>query len=139
MATRQASTAAIPVERAGLRVLIVEDYYEAAETMAKVLRKYGHDVEIAKDGSLAIEKVRAGEPDVVLLDIGLPGMDGFQVAKRLTGHRPGRTPLVIAVTGYGSEEDFQRSKEAGIDLHLLKPVDPTKLQDLLKRFQQLLN
>jgi CheY-like chemotaxis protein len=121
---------------AGLRILITEDNSDAAELLAMMLRIYGHDiVGIAADGATALEMVRTETPDVVLLDLGLPGMDGYELAKRLSNHRPGKTPLLIAVTGYGRAEDIRRSAEVGIDLHMLKPVDPVQLQTVLNRFQ----
>jgi len=122
----------------GLRILIAEDGADCAESMAMLLRMCGHNVEIAANGPTALEKARTDEPDVVLLDLGLPGMSGYDVARQLSDHRPRRTPLLIAVTGYGMAEDRRHSAEAGIDLHLVKPIDVEKLQAVLKRFQQLL-
>jgi CheY-like chemotaxis protein len=94
-----------------------------------------HRVEIARTGPEGIEAAVACEPDVVLLDLGLPGLSGYEVGRRIVASRPAKTPLVIAVTGYGTEADRQRSKEAGIDLHLVKPADPVQLERLLERFQ----
>jgi two-component system CheB/CheR fusion protein len=120
----------------GLRVLVAEDDADTAVSTAALLSLSGHEVDIAADGPFAVEAVVTGHPDVVLLDISLPGLDGYEVAKRVKGQHAERTPLLIAVTGYGSAEDRQRSAAAGIDLHLVKPVDPELLQKLLKRFQQ---
>ena len=129
----------VPANDGGLRVLIAEEYIvdSAPGASALLLRIYGHSVEIV------IERPdRSGEgagrpkPEVVLLDIGLPGMSGYDVARQLSGHRPGKTPLLIALTGYGMEEDRRHSAEAGFDLHMLKPVDPEELQVVLKRFRQ---
>jgi CheY-like chemotaxis protein len=118
-----------------LHVLVVEDHEDTAQSTAMLLALYGHEVHIASDGPTAVEAVQARHPDVVLLDLGLPKMDGWQVAKQLRVHSNGKTPFVIAVTGYGQQSDHARSHEAGIDLHLVKPVDPQMLQQLLRRFQ----
>jgi CheY-like chemotaxis protein len=85
-----------------------------------------------------LEKAQAEPPDVVLLDLALPGMDGYEVARRLRAQSRERRPLLIAVTGYGREEDRRRSVEAGIDLHLLKPVDLAQLQGLLRRVHRVI-
>jgi CheY-like chemotaxis protein len=79
---------------------------------------------------------RAFQPDVVLLDIALPGMDGWEVARELKANPTGRPPLLIAVTGYGRKRDRRQSQAAGIDLHLVKPVDPVQLVGLLRRFRK---
>jgi two-component system, OmpR family, response regulator len=120
---------------AGLRVLVVEDRPESAAALALLLRRSGHEVEVAPDGPAALDAVQARPPDVVLLDIGLPGLDGWEVSRRLPGDPAGKRPLLIALTGLGREADRRRSEEAGIDLHLLKPVDPGWLRGLLQRFQ----
>jgi len=127
---------AIPVNGAGLHILIVEDEEDVAWSTAMVLRLRGHEVEIAPNGPTALEMVRAHKPDVVLLDVGLPGMSGYEVARQLSAPHPGKTPLLIALTGYGMEEDRRRCAEAGIDLHLLKPVDPLELEAVLRQFQK---
>jgi two-component system, OmpR family, response regulator len=125
-------------EIGGLRILIAEDHEDGAESMAILLRLFGHSVVIVQNGPAALEYARINKPDVVLLDLGLPLMNGFDVAKRLSKPRPRKTPLLIAVTGWGREEDRRNSREAGIDLHLLKPVDPVALQCVLTRFQALI-
>jgi two-component system OmpR family response regulator len=121
---------------AGLSILIVEDDLDTAESMAILLRLDGHRVYIACDGAVALELVAKSRPDVALIDIGLPRMDGYTLAKKLREKVNGRRPLMIAVTGYGHEEDRKKSLEAGIDLHLLKPADPSALLAMLKRFEQ---
>jgi len=120
-----------------LRVLVVEDHADTTESMAVLLRLHGHEVDVAPDGPTALRIAAQNPPDVALLDIGLPGMDGFEVARRLQ-ERPGKKPLLVAVTGYGQEEDRRRSEQAGIDLHLLKPVDPEQLEKLLARFKTII-
>jgi CheY-like chemotaxis protein len=112
------------------RILIIDDNRDAAETMARLLEVFGHDVRIAFDGDQAMEIARRQRPDYVLLDLGLPGMDGYEIARRLRRELTEPT-VIIAVTGYGQEEDRRRCREAGIDHHRLKPIDLTDLLSLL--------
>jgi two-component system, sensor histidine kinase len=109
------------------RILVVEDNADAAESMRLLLGGIGHQVTVVTDGSEAVAAARAFRPDVVLLDIGLPGMDGFQVASALRALPETSRAHLIAVSGYGQEKDRARSAQAGFDLHLVKPVDPGKL------------
>jgi len=119
----------------GLRVLVVEDHNDTALMTAVALELQGHHVEIAEDGPTALRMAENNPPQVVLLDIGLPHMDGFSVAKEL--RKKGlRDALIVAVTGFGQERDYERSRAAGIDHHLLKPLDYTKLAPLLAEYQQ---
>lgn len=117
--------------RAALRVLVVDDNVDSAETLSELLPLWGHDARLAHDGPQALEVARAFQPEVVLLDIGLPGMDGFEVARRI---RAEKIPVrqLLAMTGYGEDEDRQKAKDAGFDGHLVKPVDPDALQKLLE-------
>jgi two-component system, OmpR family, response regulator len=121
-----------------LSVLVVEDLDDAAQSMADLLTLCGHRVRVATCGTQALQIAADATPDVVLLDIGLPGMSGWEVAERLRSQAVGKQPLVIAVTGYGDEADRWRSADAGVDLHLLKPADPTALLELLARVRKLL-
>jgi CheY-like chemotaxis protein len=114
-----------------LRILVVEDHEDSAASLALLLRIWGHEVRVARDGLTALEMARAFSPDVVLLDIRLPWMDGWQVADQLQKEPAPKRPLLIALTGCGREADRRRSQEAGIDLHLVKPVDPDQLRRLL--------
>ena len=114
----------------GLQILIVEDNPDTAIMTAALLESKGHHTEIAGDASAALESVSHNRPDVVLLDLGLPGMDGFQLARELRTHGLTDTPIV-AVTGYGQERDFQRSAAAGMNYHLIKPVDYSALAPIL--------
>jgi PAS domain S-box-containing protein len=116
----------------GRRVLIVEDHADAAESMQLLLQLFGHEAETAQDGPAALEAVRRFRPDIVLCDIGLPGvMDGYAVARALRADPAFAGLRLIALTGYGQAEDQQRAQEAGFDMHLTKPVAPTALEKLL--------
>lgn len=104
------------------RILVVDDNPDAASTTAEVLRKAGHEVVATAEGSMALALVPSFRPEIVLLDIGLPGMNGYEIAQRLRELDETREAILIALTGYGQEEDRRRSREAGLDLHLVKPV-----------------
>jgi PAS domain S-box-containing protein len=113
------------------RLLVVDDNVDAATSQADLLRLLGHEVEVAYSGEDALEKAKAFSPEIVLLDLGMPGMDGFEVARRLRA-APGDKPIkLVAQTGWGQEEDRRRTREAGFDAHLAKPVDMASLQQLL--------
>jgi CheY-like chemotaxis protein/two-component sensor histidine kinase len=112
------------------RVLLVEDNADVAESMAMLLEFLGHSVEVARDGLAALEAAQRMHPDVMLIDIGLPGMDGFEVARRVRASQTGRITLV-ALTGYGLDEDRERTRSAGFDYHLTKPVDMDALEGLV--------
>jgi len=132
-----------------MRVMVVEDNVDSAETLAELMAIWGHEVRVASHGTAALEIAGTFLPEVVLLDIGLPGMDGYQVASRLrdlpsgagvpaggdTGTPQSRSNrmLVVAMTGYGQDEDRRRSMAAGVDIHLTKPVNPEHLHRVLSR------
>ena len=122
-----------------LRILIVEDHADTAAGMARWLGRLGHYVQTVPDATAALEAAQPGDFEVVFLDIGLPGMDGWELAKRLRQLDWRRRPMFIAITGHGSEEDQRRSAEAEIDLHLVKPADPEDIRDLLNWFHSLLH
>ncbi|HEX9671317.1 MAG TPA: ATP-binding protein [Thermoanaerobaculia bacterium] len=128
----QTTMAGRPVR--GLRILVVDDNRDAAESLGVLLRMWGHETLLAYDGPAALEEVRRARPEVVLLDIGLPEMDGYEVARRLRRRKEGRDLLLVAVTGYGQREDRRLSQEAGFDDHLVKPVEPTFLRHLLASY-----
>lgn len=115
----------------GLRVLVVDDNEDAANMFAKVLGIWGHDVQRAYTGPIALEVAAAYRPDVVLLDIGLPGINGYEVARRLRQIPHLEGVKIIALTGYGQDSDRQLAKEAGFDEHLTKPVDLVEVEQLL--------
>jgi CheY-like chemotaxis protein len=114
------------------RCLVIEDNPDSAESMGLLLELSGHEVEIAHDGRQGLEAARRFLPDVVLCDIGLPGgMDGYEVARQMR-QDPGLSGArLIALTGYGQEEDQRRARKAGFDVHLTKPADPATLERLL--------
>ena len=114
-----------------LRILIVDDNEDSAESLALLMRLTGHEVRTAYEGLSALAEARTFMPEVVLLDIGLPGMDGFQVARRLRQEPGGDRVMLLALTGYGQDEDRRRSREAGFDHHLVKPIDLERLQEVL--------
>jgi two-component system CheB/CheR fusion protein len=118
---------------ARLRVLVVEDNADCAQALAILLRLGAHQVLIAPDGPAALEAARGFRPDVVLLDIGLPRMDGYEVARRLRALEGLERVTLVAVTGYGQDKDRRRARKAGFDHHLVKPVEATVLRDLLAR------
>ncbi|HEU4752108.1 MAG TPA: ATP-binding protein, partial [Armatimonadota bacterium] len=115
------------------RILVVEDNPDAAESLVDLLELWGHAVEVAPTGEAALSLTSTYRPDIVLLDIGLPGMDGYQVAERLRQQPAPRPGQIVALTGYGQEADRRRSAEAGFDHHLVKPVDPNELRRLLEQ------
>jgi len=114
-----------------IRVLVVDDNVDAADSMAILLRFTGHDVRTAYDGPAAIALAHAFRPNVVLADIGLPIIDGYEVARRLRAQFP--KMHLIAISGYGRETEIQQSKAAGFELHFLKPVDPSRIHELLAK------
>ncbi|MBV8074888.1 MAG: PAS domain S-box protein [Planctomycetaceae bacterium] len=118
------------VARPSSRVLVVDDNVDSALGLSRLLKLLGHEVQVAHDGPAALEEARAHRPEVVLLDLGLPGMDGYEVAQRLRAEECCKDALIIAVSGYGRPEDLRHSKEAGFDHHLVKPVDYEVLMTL---------
>ncbi|HWA36674.1 MAG TPA: PAS domain S-box protein [Burkholderiales bacterium] len=125
-ASPAAPAAAEPLARPALlkRVLVVDDNEDASASLAMLLQSLGHETAVAKDGAQALELARSFAPDIVLLDIGMPGMDGYEVARRLRAMDAPRALRVVAVTGWAQEADRARALAAGFDLHLVKPLDP---------------
>jgi CheY-like chemotaxis protein len=118
--------------RKPLRVLVVDDSKQAAESLAMLLKMWGYEVRVAYDALTGLEDARTYPPQVIILDIGMPGMDGYELARRLRGQAQSKDALLVAVTGYGEEEDRQRALGAGFDYHLVKPAAPEDLRELLK-------
>jgi CheY-like chemotaxis protein len=125
----EASTPAMPAapRASSRRVLIVDDNIDAADSLAMLLKMDGHDAESVYDPSIALQRVGEFDPEVILLDIGLPIMDGYEVARRL--REIGNKARLVALTGYGQAKDVQRARAAGFDSHLVKPVE---LPDLVR-------
>jgi signal transduction histidine kinase/ActR/RegA family two-component response regulator len=116
------------------RVLVVDDNRDAAESLAMFLKLTGHDTHIAYDGLEAVEKAEQLSPDIVLLDIGLPKINGLEAARRIRTQSRGKRLVLVALTGWGQDADRQKSREAGFDAHVVKPVDPDALTSLLAEF-----
>ena len=114
-----------------VRVLVVDDSRDAARSIKILLEISGHEVRVAHDGLAAVAAYRDDRPEVILLDLGLPRMSGYDVARQLRLEQGNRPPLIVAVSGYGQEEDKRRALEAGFDCHMTKPVDPAKLVALI--------
>ena len=130
---KQRDPAATVSQVYGRRVLVVDDNVDAAETTATYLRLEGHEVKTVHDGNQALHAVKVFDPHVVVLDIGLPGLDGYDVARQLRERGDTSHALLIALTGYGQKEDRQRAAEAGFDYHLTKPADPREIQNAIER------
>jgi PAS domain S-box-containing protein len=116
----------------GVRVLVADDNRDAADTLCRLLSLYGYEVRAAYDGGAALEVCESFQPHAAVLDIGMPGLSGYDVARRVRERRGGNTRLV-ALSGWGSDADVERAREAGFDHHLTKPVDPARLSELLAR------
>jgi CheY-like chemotaxis protein len=112
---------------------VVDDNRSNATSLGVLLRALGQDVDMAYDGLTALELARRHRPDVVLLDIGLPGMDGYEVARRCRDEKDLERTMLVAMTGYGKEEDRRRSQEAGFNVHLVKPVNLEEVRMLLNQ------
>lgn len=113
------------------RILVVDDNPDSALSMAMMLSIMGHETRTAHDGETAVATAESFLPEVVLLDIGLPKLNGYEVAQRIRGSAWGKSMFLIAVTGWGQEEDRQRSSEVGLNVHMVKPVEPAALERLL--------
>jgi CheY-like chemotaxis protein len=128
-----ADNAATPVGYMhSVRVLVVDDNRDAAETLSALLDLLGHSAQVAHDGHAALDAVLDFRPQVVFLDIGMPGMNGYQVAEAIRNDRRYDQPLLVALTGWGGEDDRERTSAAGFDLHLTKPIDLAAIEEMLK-------
>jgi len=114
------------------RILVVDDNRDAADSLSLVLKFLGADVRVARDGPEALAAFADYDPSVVLLDIGLPGIDGYEVARRIRGAAPAQPPLLVAVTGYGTPEDRQHALSTGFDAFMVKPFDIEAFERLLR-------
>jgi two-component system CheB/CheR fusion protein len=117
----------------GRRVLVVEDHADSAESLVTLLELAGYVAASALDGAAGVDAAGAFRPDVVLVDLGLPVLDGYEVARRLRASPDGGRLVLVALTGHGDAEDRERSSQAGFDHHLVKPVQPERLLDLLSQ------
>ncbi len=120
-----------PVAALTRQILVVDDNVSSAETLALLIGLSGHCTRVAHTGVDALLAVEAERPDVVLLDIGLPGMDGYEVARRIRQTELNRNLLLVAVTGYGQDDDRRKSFDAGFNHHLVKPLDLDQLEAIL--------
>lgn len=115
-----------------MKIVIADDNHDSADSMAMLLEAGGHEVHVAYDGAQAVETARKVRPEVVLLDIGMPKMNGFECARAIRAQSWAEGTLLVALTGWGQEEDKRRAMEAGFDRHLTKPVDPATLDEALR-------
>ena len=118
-----------------LRVLVVDDWQDSITSFHWLLQEWGHETRVAADGPTALKMAETFQPDVVILDLAMPGMDGYEVAKCLRQRDP-QKPLLIAHSGYCSDADVRRSLEAGCSYHFPKPVDPIEVKQLLEAYEQ---
>jgi CheY-like chemotaxis protein len=130
MADANATTAAAVTPKR-FRILVVDDNHDSALSLAMMLSIMGHETRTAHDGESAVATAESFLPDVVLLDIGLPKLNGYEVAQRIREQAWGTSMFLIAVTGWGQDEDRQRSSEVGLNVHMVKPVEPAALEQLL--------
>jgi two-component system, chemotaxis family, CheB/CheR fusion protein len=122
----------------GLQILIVEDDDDTAQSLTMLLSTQNHQVRWVRDGLSALDEADANVPDLILLDLGLPELSGYEVARRLKERQLTKDPLVVVTTGNGHEPDTGRLREMGIDLYLVKPIDPAALLSLIARFRRVL-
>lgn len=113
------------------RILVVDDNPDSALSMAMMLSMMGHETRTAHDGEAAVATAEAFRPQVVLLDIGLPKLNGYEVAQRIRKEEWGASMFLVAITGWGQDEDRRRSEDVGMNLHLVKPVEPSALDRVL--------
>ena len=125
----------MPQTARAMRVLVVDDYPDTVESTALLLKLGGHEIETAKDGVQAIERAASFRPDLVLLDLGLPALDGLAVARRIQDLALPPKPYLVAVSGYAKPQDKRRCAEAGFDLHIAKPLDAEVFQGIAELLQ----
>jgi CheY-like chemotaxis protein len=129
-ALQPSALASTPLPR---RVLVIEDNRDARETFRMMLELAGHEVLEAEEGQQGLELLRAVRPDIAVIDVGLPGLDGYEVARRFRAEPASDSVVLVALTGYGTPEARERSQQAGFDHHLIKPVNPELLRELMNR------
>src|SRR6266404_10004907 len=124
--------AAAPQTASPRRILIVEDSRDSRDMLRYLLERAGHEVHEAADGPSGVDAILKVRPDIALVDVGLPGLDGYEVARRIRADEAGGKVRLVALTGYGLPDDHRRSQEAGFDAHLVKPVDPARLAAVIE-------
>jgi CheY-like chemotaxis protein len=135
--TRQAVAATPPADPplkppvASLRIVIVDDNRDAADSLAMLLTMDGHQVSVTHDGVSALSVIEAVRPQVAVLDIGMPDMNGYQLAQRIRSSLPSEPMVLVALTGWGQAQDLARAKAAGFDHHLVKPAEPEAIRSLI--------
>jgi DNA-binding response OmpR family regulator len=130
-APREPAPAAGADAAAVRRVLVVDDNQDGANSLAMLLRLSGHEVQVAHDGLQAVEAAADYRPEIILLDIGLPKLNGYDACRQIRGRPWGKEMVIVALTGWGQDSDRRKSREAGFDRHLVKPVHPDALTRLL--------
>jgi two-component system, chemotaxis family, CheB/CheR fusion protein len=136
-ATVALASATEPVTTSGMRVMVVDDEADVADSVAQLLGTFGHDAHAVYDGAAAIDQSRTAPPDIMLVDIGMPGLSGYDVARQVRLDPSLRGIRLVALTGYGRDEDRGRAHEAGFDRHLTKPVADDKLRTILAELSPL--
>ena len=131
----QAPAAGDPAAAAPRRILVVDDNRDTTESMALLLELAGHETHTAFDGAEAVEAAAALRPDIILLDIGLPKLNGYEAARQIREQQSDKSLVLVALTGWGQAEDHRRSEAAGFNAHLVKPVDLAALTKLLAELQ----
>ena len=115
-----------------MRILVVDDNVDSADLLATLLRAHGHEVIVVNNGQDAIHVFEGFRPQVILLDIGMPGMNGLEVARRLRSRHRMPRPIIVAITGWNMADDVEHTKDAGFDFHLVKPVSESQLIEVLQ-------
>ena len=133
---KAAPSATLTPSKQGFRILVVDDNHDSALSLAMMLSIMGHETRTAHDGESAVATAETFLPEVILLDIGLPKLNGYEVAQRIRESAWGVSMFLIAVTGWGQEEDRQRSSEVGLNVHMVKPVEPAALERLLAELRR---
>jgi CheY-like chemotaxis protein len=119
----------------GHRVLVVDDNVDSADSLAMMVQLMGNQVRTAHDGLAGLEAAAAFRPDLILLDIGMPKLNGYDTCRRIRAQPWGKNAVIVALTGWGQDEDKRRSQEAGFNLHMVKPVEPAAVEKLLAQLQ----
>lgn len=115
-----------------MRILVADDNHDVAQSMAMLLELFGHEVHVAHDGLDAVDAAERWRPELVFMDVGMPRLSGYEATRRIRAQPGGDRIVIAALTGWGQERDRRESREAGCDLHLVKPVDPSDLEQLLE-------